>query len=172
MFLEIEITNEYTQEDFYYKIKKVGENNINSLTILSEHIKIIPDLPNLKRIICQFGFIDYIYPMKNLEEIFCHSCKKITKFENFPGLKILSCPFTHISSIPLMEKLELLICLNCPGLKEIPNFPNLKTLICDKDLKIKFYNKNLEVNCKMNTIQHFQGRLYQNMHLMYELLMM
>ncbi len=131
------------------------------------NIKEIPNFPNLKELNCSHNInISSISSMKNLEKLICFN-SNIPYIPYFPSLKILRCYDTNITSISSMEKLEEICCYLCPNLHEIPNFPNLKKLCYNGDLKIKFYNKNLLINCKIN----FQGRLFQNTYRTYELLM-
>ncbi len=131
----------------------------------------IPNFPNLKQLVCAFSSsIASIHPMEKLEELDCNYCQNLLEIPYLPNLKELDCSFTNIKSIPLMEKLEELHCSLCPNLFKIPHFPNLKELLrVDYHLKIKFYNKNLRIHF-FNTIQIFQGRLFQNTYSTYELL--
>ncbi len=108
--------------------------------------------------------------IKNITELDVSCRSIIIDIPYFPNLKKLNCYCSNIYSIPLMEKLEELYCWNCLKLPEIPNFPNLIVLHCTNNLKIKFYKKNLVINCCKGTFQHFQGRLFQNTYRTYELL--
>ncbi len=173
--MKVTIPEYFTQEEFENKIKKVGIENIIHLNIiLNEQITRIPYFPRLKILIVSFTNISSIPYMENLEELYCDNCNFFSEIRYFPKLRILSCRRTNILSIPFMENLEVLDCTHCPNILKIFCYPNLKNLYCSIDLKIKFYNKNLEVNWKTVKIQiqYFQGKLYQNSYRAYELLMM
>ncbi len=131
----------------------------------------IPYLPNLKILGCERGDIRSIPLMKKLEKLWVSNCPNLCEIPCFPNLKKLHYSRTNIKYIPPMEKLEELWIFDCPKLYEISHFPNLKK-ICHHNMimKIKFYNKELKIYDKQNTLQHFQGRLYQNTYRTYELL--
>ncbi len=189
--MKVKISVYSTQEEFENKINEIGIKNITKINISCNlNITIIPYFPNLKILCCGWTIYTTIPFMEKLEELYCWSCHNLTEIPLFPNLKLLECSWTNISFIPFMENLEKLSCsgcLNiikipyfynlkelycerCPNLLEIPNFPNLKKLWCDCTLKIKFYNKDLEIRPKINTLQYFQGRLFQNTYRTYELL--
>ncbi len=135
-----------------------------------ENLCEIPYLPKLKKLSCYScpDILEIPY-LPNLEVLFFPLAEK--NFLSFSkNLKILFCSHSSIKSIPPMEKLEQLQCHDCPNLLEIPNFPNLRKIQCDYYLKIKFYNKDLEVNNNIISFHHFQGRLFQNTYRTYELL--
>ncbi len=190
----VEIRIEYgsTREEFENKINKVGIENITDLDLnFNKNITELPNFPNLRILNCSFTYIKTIPFMEKLEELICFSCPGLSKIPHFPNLKKLGISDTNFSFIPIFEKLELLVCNICPKLFEIPYLPNLrelwlystvdfvkvsylpnlKKLYCYHNLKIKFYNKDLIINDKIDTtIQHFQGMLYQNTYRTYELL--
>ncbi len=165
--------DEITQKEFEVQLSRLKIDLIELNIYDSPKIYKIPYLNKLKRLDCSLTNISSIPFMKKLRELGCGSCKKLSEIPNLPNLRKLGCDATNISFIPLMRKLRELYCHGCPNLIKIPNFPNLIILYCDNNLKIKFYNKNLRINHRINTIaiQHLQGRLYQNNYRAYELLM-
>ncbi len=148
--MSITIPHDYSQKEFENEIEKLGIKNIMQLCIsFCMDITYIPYFPNLVKLIC--------------------SCSSITSIPFMEKLEVLICSFCSIFEIPNFPKLNYIDCEWCPNLFTVPNFLRMKELKCDKNLKIKFYKKNLKVNMN-NATQHLQGRLYQNMYPMYELL--
>ncbi len=170
--MKVEILYNFTKKTIEDEIDKVGTDNITELCIFSnKNIIEIPHLPNLKKLWCTFCTNIISIPlMETLEEIVCVHCPNILKIDHFPNLKKLWYTNNNGFSIPKIKKMEELWCYQCPNILEIPYFPNLEYLICDKDLKIRFYNKDLGINNSIYSIQHFQGRLFQNTYRTYELL--
>ncbi len=167
----VNIPYDSTQEQFENRINEIGIENITDLTVeFCKNITNIIFLSNLKLLDCTFSSIISISPMEKLEWLRCDNCPNLLEIPYFPSLLILDCKWTKIRSIPLMEKLEQLVCYDCPDLIEIPNFPNLKAIMCDFTVRMKFYSKNLIINCERDTLQHLQGRLFQNTYRTYELL--
>ncbi len=161
-----------TQDFFNEEIKKLGPNIINIIIYNNNKGIIIPPIHGLTMLTCSYSDTESIPFIPNLRTLNIINCPNIKKIHNFPNLRILNCNFSKITFIPPMKNLKEIICKCCLELYELTNIPNLTDLQCDNDLKIKFYNKNMRINYKINaiTIQHLQGRLYQNTYRLYELL--
>ncbi len=170
--MSVTITQQFTQEEFEHRINEVGIENVVNLYINYSNIYKIPYFPNLKELSCSFSNISSIPSMKKLDSLWCYGCPNLSEIFHCPNLRQLDCSYSNVSLINSMENLVWLLCDNCPNLLEIPYLPNLKFLKCDINLKMKFYTKILIVinHEKAVTIQHLQGRLYQNTYRTYELL--
>ncbi len=126
--------------------------NLEYLSLFSTNLKKIPFLKNLEKIFMIMNSEIIIIPLlPKLKQINSISCKKIL--------------------IPEIESLEV-ICIYLQQqyciMQNVPR--NLKILHIGGELKLKFYRTNLKLFCSDKLTKNIQGRLYQNIYRMYELL--
>ncbi len=168
--------------------------NLEELDCVESNIFHISPMNNLKKIYCRLcpNLRNITGNFPELKILYCRNNEHVEVIGNMENLEALDCSYTNIVFIPHIEKLKRLYCDGCPNLVEIPYLPNLLILYCRYVEKIKFiiirsnklyilrydfyiknkvFNRNLEINNIDNTIHHFQGKLYQNMYRMYELLL-
>ncbi len=158
-----------TQREFENKINEAGVNNITELYIfLCINITNIPHLPNLIKLICEFVNISSIPFMEKLEVLYCTDCPNLHVLPNFPKLIELNCGYAVFKSIPPFKKLKIMYCFGI-DLCILPNLPELRELHSDRNFKIKFYNKKLNISNPLMR-KSIQGKLYQNIYRTYELL--
>lgn len=131
-------------------------NVLNDITFLKccKKVKIIPHMPNLKKLNCCGTKVTEIPDtLVNLEELIC-DYTKIRKIPLFPNLTILSCQSMLVEEIPILPKLVLLDCSNTK-VKEIPILNELYYLFCRENKLITHIPvlKSLEsLNCELSIL--------------------
>ncbi len=140
----------------------------------SKNMKKILYFPNLEELICSGSSITSIAYMEKLKKLECAACLNLKKISHLFNLEVLDCSQNKINFfIPLNENLKELKCTKCPNLHELYCNDKLEKIKCDEELKIKRSSKNLvevETEFGKNNDKILQGKLYQNMYCMYELL--
>lgn len=98
-----------------------------------KELESLPDMPQIKHLVCQHNKLTSLSLMPNLEYLDC-SHNLLTKLSFYPKLKHLSCQYNQLTDLPPMPKLDYLDC-NTNRLIDLPILPSLKFLRCDNTIK-------------------------------------
>lgn len=138
---DVEVDNK-TKKIVIKKSSLVSLFRIRELTCLCSNIQILPDLRNLRILICNGNNIEYIPDtLVNLVELHCYNNNKLKEISSLKNLRILYCDncslLTKIgsdsTSFPNLERLD---CFSCFRLQEIGPMPKLKILDCKRNIQL------------------------------------